>query len=370
MSEPNRVGGGCAWRKVHEIEGPDGIAATLYLGDCVEIMGALEPASVHSVVTDPPYELGFLGLAWDMAGGVASDSTTWARALALLRPGGHLTAFGGSRTYHRIACAIEDAGFEIRDQLMWIYGQGFPKSSDIAKCIDKRSDNDCAISDDARAWEGWGTALKPAHEPIAMARKPFKGAVAANCLAHGTGGLNIGATKVGAEFLPSRTRRKARIGTFEHENQVTPDRYGRWPANVLTDGSFDVLEALPPSARDAIRFFYCPKVDRNERDFGMDGGTENNSHPTVKPVDLMAWLCRLTTPAGGVVLDPFAGSGSTGIAAVRHGFRFIGIEQGEEYFDIACRRISAAVAAEAAMPRFEREIARAVQFSMFDSAGA
>lgn len=362
------------------------VMATLYLGNCVDVMGALEPSSVHSVVTDPPYEIGFMGKSWDKAGGVASSSETWRRALEALKPGGHLTAFAGSRTYHRIACAIEDAGFEIRDQLMWLYGSGFPKSHDIAKCIDKRggvwrgrstraipdderrafgqhyerSDKGRPVTPKAKAWDGWGTALKPAHEPIALGRKPFSGTVANNCLADGTGGLNIDACRVGNDLLPEGTG-------------MTPKREGRWPANVMTDGSLDVLNAFTPSTREAVRFFYSPKASRTERDFGLDGVAHDrdrlnrNIHPTIKPIDLMSWLCVLTTPPGGTVLEPFMGSGSTGIAAIRNGFRIIGIEQSPEYFDIAHRRIVAAVASEDAMPRLDLDATsatRALQLSM------
>lgn len=272
---------------------------TLYLGDCRKVMAAIAAESVHAVVTDPPYELGFMGKAWDKAGGPASQARTWARVLDALKPGGHLLAFGGPRTYHRIACAIEDAGFEIRDQIAWLFGQGWPKAK---------------------------TALKPAQEPICFARKPGR-----------MGSLNIDACRIGE----------------------------RWPANVLHDGSDAALADLG----DASRFFYCAKASAREREFGLDdmprrragclkatrdasmptvaGNARTtmraNHHPTVKPVALMAYLIRLVTPAGGTVLDPFMGSGSTGIAAVREGARFIGIEQDPDYFEIARRRIEAAV---------------------------
>ena len=253
--------------------------------------------------------------------------------------------------------------------------------------------------------------MKPAHEPIALARKPFRGTVASNCLSHGTGALNIDACRVGdpipnaaggmhrkaAPVFRPFERRSDQATNFQMTAGGPPHDAGRWPANVLTDGSMEVLEAFPPSARDAIRFYYSPKADKTEREFGMDGadqvageaikgrkagsaGTQTahsglkntpraNIHPTVKPIDLMAWLCRLTTPPGGTVLEPFLGSGSTGIAAIRHGFRVLGIEQSPEYFEIAHRRIVAAVAAEDAMPRLDREITRAtraLQLSMFE----
>ncbi|MEQ1698019.1 MAG: site-specific DNA-methyltransferase, partial [Hyphomicrobiaceae bacterium] len=409
------------WDDACEIRDASGrVAVTLYLGDCVEVMAALDPGSVDACVTDPPYELGFMGKAWDKAGGVASDPATWARVHALLKPGGHTVAFAGSRTYHRIASAIEAADFEIRDQLMWLYGSGFPKSHDISKCIDKRggvhrgkagapimgrdgkflagyarTTKGEAVFDDAKQWEGWGTALKPAHEPIALARKRFTGTVTDNVLAHGTGALNVDACRVAAEKLTGWGGKAAGGNTWDGsncglaKNGTATLSEGRWPANVITDGSLEVLEAFPASAREAIRFFYAPKADRAEREFGMDeairltgeeikgrkagsagsqtaaSGIQNtpvaNFHPTVKPIDLMAWLCRLVTPPGGTVLEPFMGSGSTGIAAVRHGFRFIGIEKSPEYFDIARRRIQAAVDAEAATPSFELEITRAVR---------
>lgn len=479
------------WADCREIEGPDGIRATLYLGDCRSVMAALEPESVHAVVTDPPYELGFMGKAWDKAGGVASDPETWRLALDLLTPGGHLAAFAGSRTYHRIASAIDDAGFEIRDQLMWLYGSGFPKSLDVGKAIDAadkvgptreralrftewmrstgltsrrvnqitgssmgshyltakeqpevatremferlrphlpavpawveglvdartvesenlkrrpkiadheqaahaatwRSNYDggrvappgtitAAYSDQAKRWEGWGTALKPAHEPIALGRKPFKGAVRDAVLAHGTAAINVDGCRVGTGG-GTQSLGSAKTGMFGVGGvaEIISLDAGRWPANVITDGSPDILEAFPASARDAIRFFYAPKADKAEREYGLagvgalrDGGrasqSRSNVHPTVKPVDLMRWLCRLITPGAGhrhdgrpgVVLDPFMGSGSTGMAAAREGLRFVGIEQSPEYFEIAYKRIEAAIAALHRQPDIIREITTA-----------
>lgn len=385
----------------------------LYQGDCVAVMAALEAESVHAVVTDPPYELGFMGKAWDAAGGVASRPETWARALDALKPGGHLVAFAGSRTYHRIACAIEDAGFDIRDQLMWLYGSGFPKSHDVAKCIDKAggvwrgragaakptdtrralgqhfvcSPKGEAVFDDARTWDGWGTALKPAHEPIALARKPLGGTVMHNVLTHRTGAINVKGCTIGDEARTngptSTTANRVAMNEWRHAGQ-SHDVTGRWPANVMHDGSLDVFEALPPGHRDAFRFFYSPKADKADREFGLaDVAPEKmaartahdrdrdrlnrNFHPTVKPVDLMRWLVRLITPPGGVVLEPFMGSGSTGIAAVREGARFIGIEQSPEYFDIARRRIAAAIDEHAATPTLfvPPRVPRAEQMTMF-----
>lgn len=450
--------------------------------DCVAGMRALiAENSVDAIVTDPPYELGFMGKGWDSTG-IANSVPMWAEALRVLKPGGHLLAFSGTRTYHRMVCAIEDAGFEIRDQLQWIYGSGFPKSLDVSKAIDKsdaakvrlarrfrftkwmrstgltpkrvdeltgttmghhltthptqpavatraqfealrphiavevpawveqlvdertvESENfkarevvgqrmtgigtgggatafigdgsrnvTVAHSTEAQQWEGWGTALKPAHEPIVLSRKPLAGTVAANVLAWGVGALNIDASRVGGD---------------------------RWPANILHDGSDEVIAAFPdaggqqgdlsgqsegrvsrgvygdmPRAREhaarieldksAARFFYCAKASKADRDEGLEGfvpattsdgpavaadnayqrgKTERaNIHPTVKPTALMRYLCRLVTPPGGLVLDPFAGSGSTGKAAHLEGFQFIGFEQSAEYAAIAAARIGPA----------------------------
>lgn len=366
----------------------------LHQGDCREIMRELADCSVDAIVTDPPYELGFMGKTWDSSG-IAYDPEVWRQALRVLKPGGHLLAFSGTRTYHRMACAIEDAGFELRDQIGWLYGSGFPKSRNIAE-----HDMDGA---DAERWAGWGTALKPAWEPICVARKPLAGTVAQNVLAHGTGALNIDSCRVGNDVLPAITAGQAKLGTFERGTMVTAERVGRWPANVIHDGSDEVLAAFPnapgqladtslnagarktqnvygamqrgrdneasadsenqgavgfkmrPGARrldtgTAARFFYCAKASREDRNEGCEhmerkplhwsSGDQNpgsfqaegtdktsqNNHPTVKPTDLMAYLCRLVTPPGGVVLDPFMGSGSTGKAAVLEGFDFIGID--------------------------------------------
>ncbi len=381
---------------------------TLHLGDCIEIMRGMADASVDSIVTDPPYELGFMGKGWDSTG-IANNPVMWAECLRVLKPGGHLLAFSGSRTYHRMACAIEDAGFELRDQIMWIYGSGFPKSRNL--------DGE---------WEGWGTALKPAHEPICVARKPLAGTVAANVQAHGTGALNIDACRVAADEvlragsggIPCRhdeNTPRGRSGEASADVRYNDaggtnfamkpgprggDAAGRWPANVIHDGSDEVMASFPdaqgqqgdlngqskirkskgifgdmPAARQhvarievetsAARFFYCAKASRADRNEGCDalpdqcagmnsnpsgqhitrrdGWTPDpvkNNHPTVKPTDLMAYLCRLVTPPGGLVLDPFMGSGSTGKAAMREGFRFIGIDMTPEYVEIARARIA------------------------------
>jgi site-specific DNA-methyltransferase (adenine-specific) len=350
----------------------------ILVGDCRDRLKELSDGSIDSIVTDPPYELGFMGKSWD-ASGVAYDVTVWRECLRVLKPGGHLLAFSGSRTYHRMAVAIEDAGFQIRDQIMWVYGSGFPKSLNVGK------------QDGCENWEGWGTALKPAHEPIVLARKPLVGTVAENVLRFGVGGLNIDGCRVGDEVLPAQTAGQAQLGTFERTDMVTPERVGRWPANLIHDGSDEVLELFPhphsagsqrtePSGSDnnymgrgknsgvrfgdsgsAARFFYCAKASKKDRNEGLDGFPEKrpddrtqtgmgtfdekgvakqaNHHPTVKPTELMRYLCRLITPPNGVILDPFTGSGSTGKAAILEGFKFVGVEQSVEYVAIAEARI-------------------------------
>lgn len=402
-------------------------------GDCRQMMATLPDCSIDAIVTDPPYELGFMGKAWD-ASGIAYDLRVWREALRVLKPGGHLLAFSGSRTYHRMAVAIEDAGFEIRDQIMWLYGSGFPKSHDAAKAIDREAgllapegasmlpggasgmslyptikpseyQRPDPVSDAAKQWLGWGTALKPAHEPIVMARKPLIGTVAANVLAHGTGALNIDGCRVGTEvetWPASRSYGRSTEISFTSSNKLHraqdtgPAPPGRWPANVIHDGSEEVVCCFPDTAPSqatqrgavrvfeqgagqwigastmrghndaggsAARFFYSAKASRTDRDEGLEhmtaqaaGGLQGrhdgslgsitmraNVHPTVKPTDLMRYLCRLVTPPGGTVLDPFTGSGSTGKAAMLEGFRFIGCELSEEYAAIAEARIRYAV---------------------------
>jgi site-specific DNA-methyltransferase (adenine-specific) len=308
-----------------------------------------------------------MGQKWDSD---VPSVEIWTECLRVLKPGGYLLAFAGARTQHRMAVRIEDAGFEIRDMIAWVYGSGFPKSRNIA--------NDMQDADDAAAWSGWGTALKPALEPITVARKPLVGTVAANVLEHGTGALNIDACRVNpGEAVPGGGGLKGGA-TSRHEgwqrpahvaNEATqPHNAGRWPANLIHDGSDEVLAAFPqangqqgsvsgaePSSKtanafgefagrapsdprgdtgSAARFFYCAKASKKDRG-------EGNKHPTVKPTDLMAYLCRLVTPPDGVVLDPFMGSGSTGKAAQREGFRFIGIERDPQYFAIARARLEA-----------------------------
>lgn len=384
---------------------PSVMTIELIEGDCRAVLRELPNASIDSVVTDPPYALvsiskrfgkegsapaqfgrdgayrrasaGFMGKAWD-TGDVAHDPVFWADVLRVLKPGGHVLAFGGTRTYHRLACAIEDGGFEIRDQIGWVYGSGFPKSHN------QHGD-----------WEGWGTALKPAWEPIVMARRPLIGTVAANLSEHGTGALNIDGCRVDSDGDIRRidTGEIARAAgvRVDADGDIRLDSKGRWPANLMHDGSDEVLAAFPTTTSgtfsghrnkpkikntfgefaladekghvgdsgSAARFFYCAKASRADRNDGLqDPGpqfqhgvtlrqientpTIGNTHPTVKPTELMRYLCRLVTPPGGTVLDPFMGSGSTGRGAVLEGFDFIGIEMDAGYFDIADARIAAA----------------------------
>ena len=385
---------------------------TLHHGDCIAVMRTLPDNSVDSVVTDPPYELGFMGKGWDRTG-IANNVDMWAECLRVLKPGGHLIAFGGSRTYHRMACAIEDAGFELRDQIMWLYGSGFPKSRNLDG-----------------AWDGWGTGLKPAHEPICVARKPLVGTVAANVLEFGTGALNIDACRIPSEPMRPNTGSGGLPRRHEGEQRgpgtvTQPHALGRWPANVMHDGSDEVLEAFaqygergafapikgtePSSASKSVfgqinrkasnafhgdtgtaaRFFYCAKATRADRNDGCghlerkplhwSSGDQNpgsfqsegtdktspNNHPTVKPTDLMAHLCRLVTPPGGRVLDPFMGSGSTGKACMREGFHFTGIDMTADYVEIARARI----AHEAARIEAARAAAEAAAHPQMDLFG-
>ena len=409
----------------------------LHLGNCLEVLKGLPDNSVDSIVTDPPYGLAFMGKKWDYD---VPEQAIWEECLRVLKPGGHLLAFAGTRTQHRMAVRIEDAGFEIRDMIAWVYGSGFPKSLDVSKAIDKAAGAvrevvgfDAAkatqqtakkgtqaygdfngqtglitepATDAARQWQGWGTALKPALEPITVARKPFKGTVAANVLEHGTGALNIDGCRVrmsDGEENPSiaryaSTQQQGNNG-WGHVNRgarfddsaAASASLGRWPANLIHDGSDEVLAAFPEAKgqqgksddsqrsqancygttsdngkqyvprvetdKSAARFFYCAKTSRKDRNEGLadpgpqfqhgttlrkveSASTTGNNHPTVKPTDLMAYLCRLVTPPGGVVLDPFMGSGSTGKAAMREGFRFIGIELDATYLEIAEARIA------------------------------
>jgi DNA modification methylase len=375
----------------------------IYQGNCLDSLKKMADNSVDSIVTDPPYGLSFMGKKWDYD---VPSQEIWEECLRVLKPGGHLLAFAGTRTQHRMAVRIEDAGFEIRDMICWTYSSGFPKSQNISIAIDKqagerghrsvgfntagvgglnqalnlRSDHPDyvkpePITDEARQWDGWGTALKPALEPITVARKPLsEKTIAANVLLHGTGGINIDGCRVGNETIKSHhTAMLAHGGQntrpWHNGHEVTTSEHsGRWPANFIHDGSDEVVSLFPvtksgamkrevggyegesttgfirgksgPSNQhgdsgSAARFFYCAKASKSERG-------EGNNHPTVKPIDLMKYLCRLVTPPNGTVLDPFLGSGTTGVAAVLEGFNFVGCELSPEYIEIAEKRIKEA----------------------------
>ena len=331
--------------------------ATILTGDCLVRLRELDDESVDACVTDPPYGLGFMGKSWDHA---VPSADVWREVLRVLKPGAHLLAFAGTRTQHRMACAIEDAGFEIRDLIAWLYGSGFPKSKNL--------DGE---------WSGWGTALKPALEPITIARKPLRGTVAANVLAHGTGAINVDGCRVAHSGEESGSwGHGTRPGGFANVGAANGDRtpcgqrndLGRWPANVCHDGSDDVVALFPysesganPTRRSglgfhgangqnecdaprgaesgsAARFFYSAKADAEDRNEGLPARVRNR-HPTVKPVDLMRYLCRLVTRPGGLVLDPFMGSGSTGKACALEGFNFIGCELDSAHVEVAQMRI-------------------------------
>jgi len=400
-------------------------------GDCLEKLKEAPDNYVSSVVTDPPYGLSFMGKDWDHG---IPGKHFWEEILRVSKPGAHLLAFGGTRTFHRLMVAIEDAGWEIRDTIMWVYGSGFPKSHDVSKAIDKAAgaerdvvgvrtdgnkgggaktyDDDSYVWDKpfsitapatpaAAQWQGWGTALKPAWEPVIVARKPLEGTVAENVQRYGTGAINIDECRV------SYNEEKPNLGGegygFRIEGRPEePNNKGRWPANVIHDGSEEVLELFPNTKsgkmkqhieggqynvygkmypRDvetigdtgsAARFFYCAKASRKEREKGLENledklyarsggaqGRENageteylqdsiglnriskvkNNHPTVKPLELVKYLVKLVTPPEGIVLDPFMGSGTTGIAALEQGFKFLGVEKEKGYFKIAEERI-------------------------------
>ena len=374
----------------------------IHTGSNLDVLPTLPDNSVDAIVTDPPYELGFMGKSWD-ASGIAYNVGLWRECLRVLKPGGHILAFSGSRTYHRMACAIEDAGFEVRDQMMWVYGSGFPKSHNISKAINKAEGVEYKTkpaegvgfmkadgangynttinqmvqvgesSAAAKQWDGWGTALKPSHEPIVLARKPIEGTVADNVLKWGTGGINVDVCRVGVKG----GTKNGGIGNGKSKGiyndglsggTITQINKGRFPANLMHDGSQEVLDLFPgEEGSSAARFFYCPKASKSDRDEGCESfetrkvhsnlNTKNGSgerldgeptaerknfHPTVKPTELMKYLCRLITPPGGTILDPFNGSGSTGKAAVLEGFDYIGIELSPEYVAIAEARINAA----------------------------
>ena len=282
----------------------------LHHGDCLEVLATLPDACVDAVVTDPPYGINFMGRKWDYD---VPSKEIWEQCLRVLKPGGHLLAFAGTRTQHRMAVNIEDAGFEIRDMIAWVYGSGFPKSHNLKG-----------------EWEGFGTALKPSLEPVTMARKPFSQTVAANVLQHGTGALNVDGCRVqGPGAMKWETPRGGIWSTdSEATAQLVQNTQGRWPANLIHDGSDETSTLLS----DAARFFYTPKASTAER--------QGVTHPTVKPLDLMAYLCRLITPPNGTILDPFMGSGTTIKAAMSEGFKAIGIERDPDYFAMAQQRLN------------------------------
>lgn len=285
----------------------------LHCGGCREVLDTLAGESVDAVVTDPPYELGIDG--WDKAG-VAFQPETWRKVLRVAKPGAPLLAFGGTRTFHRLTCAIEDAGWEIRDCLIWLYSNGMPKGVNLK----------------VPGFEGYSSTLKPAWEPIVLAMKPFAGSFARNAEQHGVSGLNIDACRVpGEPWKMKRNVTGLAEGKFFNKGRAKrldkkPHAGGRWPANVIL-GEPDLVGV--PS-----RFFYCPKPTKAEQG-------EGNTHPTVKPLELMAYLVKLVkTPTGGVVLDPFIGSGTTAVACTRERCRYIGIESNPDYLTIAARRCS------------------------------
>jgi len=415
----------------------------IYLGDCLDVMKTFPDNSISNIITDPPYGLNFMGKGWDKG---VPGRIFWEEMLRICKPGAHLLAFGGTRTHHRLMCAVEDAGWEIRDCLMWIYGSGFPKSLNISKALDRaagaerevvgitkgksgenlnklvrNSGNDsinakgCGAygvgakqvtidipitapsTEEAILFSGYGTALKPAWEPIILARKPIKGTVAQNAIEHGTGGLNIDGCRVGYQSPADKasatpqgvcTSRSGRLagklqGGGLRATQPRPEQIGRWPANVILDeeagklldeqsgllksgklsptnkvkkstgwsgGSYAdrVKNTFKENSDGASRFFYCPKVSKKERG-------EGNNHPTVKPIALMRYLCKLLRgPKPGIVLDPFVGSGSTGIACVLEGTPFIGIEKEKEYVKIAFSRLENAWKEKGAKARWAR----------------
>ncbi len=459
----------------------------LYLGDCMEELKLIPDSRIDSIVTDPPYGIAFMGKDWDEEKSIAFDEAFWKECLRVAKPGAHLVAFGAARTYHHLATAIEKAGWEIRDSLHWLYGSGFPKSLDVSKAIDKAAgvereivgvrpghenfigrDNDIRFdktsgfyrpwmddqkavdryhsltapaTDEAKQWKGWGTALKPSHEPIVLARKPLsEKTVAANVLKHGTGGLNIDASRIdyiSHDDLKSATFGVSSSGGDLYQGKDTSCKFdgppkpanplGRWPANSIfshSEGCIEVgvsessspqtapkpkgkrpggfanvgankgdsvpngptykgestvvyecvdgcpVKELDEQSEGVSRFFYVAKPSKSEKNAGceyledklggsLEGGNDKrrgdedgepqlkptkNHHPTVKPVKLMEYLCNLITPPGGIVLDPFLGSGTTGIAAMNKGFRFVGIEREREYMEIAQARIENSLA--------------------------
>jgi site-specific DNA-methyltransferase (adenine-specific) len=380
-------------------------------GNNLDLLKTLPDNSVDSVVTDPPYGLSFMNKKWDYD---VPSVELWKEVYRVLKHGGHVLSFGGTRTYHRMVVNMEDAGFEIRDQIMWLYGSGFPKSHNISKAIDKiqgaerevlgvsenwrnsKRDREkfgkmevrgknaglitASVTEQAKKWEGWGTALKPANEPICLARKPLsEKSVAENVLKHGTGGIHIDVCRVGlhggddarlggnGSWKTDKSAKNVYAGGYVGD-EIQSSSLGRFPANVIHDGSEEVVDGF---FDNTSRFFYCAKPSKSDRNDGceklqgkhvaqgnqaqaelkrgnvdFDNGNKHNKvrfsqnfHPTVKPTELMRYLCRLITPPNGIVLDPFMGSGSTGKGAILEGFDFIGMELDPEYVEIAKARI-------------------------------
>lgn len=375
----------------------------LFNGNNLDVLREFPDNSIDSIVTDPPYGLSFMGKKWDYS---VPGVDTWKECLRVLKPGGHLLAFGGTRTYHRLVVNIEDAGFEIRDQIAWVFSSGFPKALDIGKAVDQIEGNEREIVAKMNkcetglnngltvnsGWsgafdvtqgfseaEGWKTALKPALEPICLARKPIsEKTIAENFIKHGVGGLNIDKCRVPIEQdekLPEKIERSPKTtgicGAFTDKyGEITWSKHeqGRFPANIIHDGSDDVVDLFPQQKGvigqqrltgqksifnlsqqsekqiykkgisdngSAARFFYCAKASPKERNLGL---SDRNTHPTIKPIKLMSYLCDLITPNNGTVLDPFNGSGSTGIAAVLSGFNYVGIELEQEYCELSKER--------------------------------
>jgi len=371
----------------------------VFQGSNLDVLPTLPDNSVDAIVTDPPYELGFMGKSWDSSG-IAYSVELWRECLRVLKPGGHLLAFSGSRTYHRMVVAIEDSGFEIRDMVSWISNKTFPKSMDVSKAIDKAAGAERkvvginpnvvreakvaggsdfggftranpeiteAATDEAKEWAGWGTALKPTVEPIVLARKPLDGTVANNVLTWGVGGLNIDASRIKTtdNFGGGAKGSSGFAANYSNDGWVAGSDLGRWPANVILDEEAATI-VDEQSGSESSRFFYVARASKSDRNEGLEGlpkgksgaiynqrpsgglnshlhGEDSkpmeNFHPTVKPTSLMTYLIKLIAPVGSTILDPFTGSGSTGKAALLNGYKFIGIELTEEYLPIIKGRL-------------------------------
>lgn len=387
----------------------DDTSYRIFCGNMEEILPTFEKESIDCIITDPPYELNFLNNKWDRSG-ISFQTKTWEHCFQVLKEGGYLLAFGGSRTYHKLASAIETAGFEIRDTILWVYGSGFPKSMNISKGIEskekygkagsrqkrwieqgstgeaysvKQTNNGCigetkvairkhytAQTELAKKWIGWGTCLKPAYEPIIMARKPFKGSLIENILKNNVGGLNIDGCRIKYQNeVPNVGGRRnhtrgENYGFKALKENCIPNQNGRFPANLITDGGEEVKNLFPNKKNSEMRYFksccfskqddyispiyYCAKPSKKDRDEGLENNFDferKNIHPTVKPTELMQYLIRLVAPKGAIILDPFLGSGSTGKACMlenrmrNSNYHFIGIEMSEAYVAIAKERI-------------------------------